>query len=165
MEVQAGLAPPNQLYLLVTPSWLASLYALTWTTGILTDPKFVTGVTPVSCTGEDCISVFLPGSLYNIRKKGTDRNATIFDRKYGDYTTLITHKTPGLHVEFSALEDPKNAFESKDCILHGQEELGDLGLYVCLSEKDGNMLAGKHIGLSIFWPFLTEISNRLEHLS
>lgn len=110
----------------------------------MTDPKFVTSVTPIGCSGVDCTSLFLPGSLYSVRKAGNDRNATLFrDDLLNDdvHSAIVIHNAPGYQVEFSEL-DQNGAFKEGDCVMHGQEAVSNLGLYVCLASRGNSMIAG-----------------------
>jgi hypothetical protein len=103
--VVAGLAPLNPSLLQLVPPELASLYITAYNMGFITDPKFVTGVPPLSCSsGPNCTSIFLPGGLDLVRLQGQNPNATLFGSNLpGDYTTIVIENAPGAHLEFSSL--------------------------------------------------------------
>ncbi|OAG34257.1 hypothetical protein AYO21_11604 [Fonsecaea monophora] len=106
------------------------------TNSILTDPKFVVSVAPISpdCRGADCKSLFLPGGLELVlRADGT----SLFDGNEPDDPVIIVHDAPGYQIEFS----PQNyTFKTDvDCQIYG---LPISALYACVAGRNDTIFSG-----------------------
>lgn len=119
---------------------------LSSTNGILTDPKFVLGVPPVSpsCKGVDCRSFFFPGGLeLLLHRNGT----TIFDGTQPGDQVLIVNDAPGYQIEFFSSDFTFDT--SVDCQIYG---LPVSALYACVASRNNTIFSGES-----FWqpPFLS----------
>ncbi|KIW95711.1 uncharacterized protein Z519_04296 [Cladophialophora bantiana CBS 173.52] len=106
------------------------------TNSILTDPKFVTSVAPISpnCRGPDCKSLFLPGGLELVlRADGT----TLFDGKEPDDPVIIVHDAPGYQIEFLPQGFTFNT--AVDCQVYG---LPVSALYACVAGRNNTIFSG-----------------------
>jgi hypothetical protein len=142
IDVIAGLAPINSFFFTNAPASLVNIFSIGYTVGFMTDPKFVTSVAPISCSGStDCISLFLPGGLDMVHLTNYQLNATLFDGQYSqDYSTIIVHDAPGFQVEFSSV-DPGFSFNSTDCGIYGNAT--HQGIHVCMaSEEQAKLFVG-----------------------
>ena len=156
IDVIAGLAPMDSLFFTIIPASLVSMFTIGYTVGFMTDPKFVTSVVPISCSGStDCISLFLPGGLDMVRLKNDPLNATLFHGQYSqDYSTIIVHDAPGFQVEFSSV-DPGFSFNSTDCDIYGNAT--HQGIYVCMAnEGQAKLFVGTCYNL-LFEDFLDKL--------
>jgi hypothetical protein len=156
IDVIAGLAPINSFFFTSSPASLVSMFSIGYTVGFMTDPKFVTSVVPISCSGNtDCISLFLPGGLDLVHLTNYQLNATLFERPYSkDYSTIIVHDAPGFQVEFSSV-DPGFSFNSTDCGIYGNAT--HQGIYVCMASEDqAKIFVGMYYNL-LFEEFLNKI--------
>jgi hypothetical protein len=149
IDVIAGLAPVNNSFFTNSPASLASLFAMGYTLGFMTDPKFVTSIVPISCSGStNCTSLFLPGGLELVHLTTYQLNATLFDGQYSqDYSTIIVNDAPGFQVEFSSV-DPNLSFNSTDCGIYGNAT--SQGIYICMASGGQ---AGFSIGMRGNLPF------------
>jgi hypothetical protein len=144
-SVVAGLAPVN-IPLLVThlPVAVAWIYFSTYSVSILGNGNFVTGIEPVACTGGDCVSVFLPGSLQLARRldhlNGTilNLNATLFNNA----AVVLVRNAPGYQLDFYPMEEGFVFDKSTECMTFGQTR--GQGLFMCLASNDSTIVAGNN---------------------
>ncbi len=143
LSVIAGLAPLNVSLLPTAPPELVSLFVTGYSMGFVTDPKFVTGLSPITCTnGPKCKSLFLPGGLDLVRFQGDNENATLFSTNLpGDYTTIVIENAPGFQLEFSSLSSGF-VFNQSVCTLYGESIYN--GIYICLAQDGPTMVAGQY---------------------
>jgi len=121
--VLAGLAPINLPVLTHLPKAVGCIYYSTYANAILGASNFVTGIDPVSCSGGNCNTVFLPGSLQLARQlnqlNGTllNMNATVFN----DVSAVLLYNAPGYQLEFFPLEDGFMFEGETHCGIFGKE--------------------------------------------
>ena len=114
----------------------------------ITDPRFVATIAPVTCSGKDCLSIFLPGGMDSVRYDDSTGLRTLFSGDFpGDYTTIVVNNAPGYHIEYAAITsiDPEFVFDpDTDCTMYLQS-IGD-GLYICMVERGVQLFLGKCMG-------------------
>ena len=116
------------------------VYFSTWSYGILTVSKFVTGISSETCNQADCLSVFLPGGLEIARLKTGNLNSTLLNGTALDNSaTILINNAPGYQLDFFAME-PDFSFDPKDCMIYGQQR-GE-GLQICLASVNSTLKAG-----------------------
>jgi hypothetical protein len=146
--VVAGLAPINTNGLSKVPMALVNTCAA-YTMSFITDPRWVESVDPITCSGKDCLSIFLPGGLDNVRYDDGSGNKTLFSGEFpGDYTTIVVNDAPGFQIEYTSIEsiDPNFRFDhEKDCKMYLQSL--DDGLYICMVQKDLQLYLGEYLTL------------------
>jgi hypothetical protein len=122
---------------------VVNVYFMSFTYGFLSDPRFATGVSPVSCSGSNCTSFFLPGGLDLVRLTGPHGgpNSTLFDHdQFDDSTAILTHNAPGYQLEFSPIEGGSPFNVTTDCTAYGKST-GN-GLFMCLTSNGTRIYAG-----------------------
>lgn len=144
--VVAGLAPINTNGLSKVTYALVNVCAA-YTMGFITDPRWVASVEPNSCSGKDCLSIFLPGGMDSVRYDDGTGGTTLFDGKFpGDYTTIVVNDAPGFQIEYSSIQsnDPNFQFDrSSDCKMYLQSL--DDGLYLCMVQRDLQLYLGEYL--------------------
>jgi hypothetical protein len=116
-------------------------YSMSFTT----DPRFVTAIAPVACSGEDCLSIFLPGGMDSVRFDDGSGFKTLFSGDFpGDYSTIVINNAPGYQLEYSSIASVDAAFQfdvEKDCTRY-MESIED-GLLICMKERGMQLFLGK----------------------
>jgi len=160
--VLGGIAPLNVTLLApyLPVSVLAILFA-TYTNAILGSSNLVTGVDPVSCSGSNCTSIFLPGGIFNARRVEPpgypNLNISLLaDNLLTTASAVIINSAPGYQVEFTPLDEDFTFFRN-NCTMYGQT--GSVGFYVCLASYNSSLMAG------IFLHKPSYLNIRLEYLS
>jgi len=108
------------------------------TNSILTDPKFVAGVAPVSpvCSkGIDCKSLFFPGGLELVLKAD---GKSLFEGTQPNDPVIIVHDASGYQMDFSSQNFTFN--HSTDCQVYG---LPVSALYACVAGSNGTVFSGE----------------------
>ena len=143
-RVIAGLAPVSSYGLADVPLSAVNIYA-SYAISFITDPRFVTSIAPVNCSGKGCISIFLPGGMDSIRVDDGTGDNTLFNGSFsGAYSTVVVHNAPGYQIEYASISsvDPEFEFDQNaDCEMYLQS-IAD-GLYICMVERDLQLFLGK----------------------
>jgi len=106
---------------------------------VLTDGKISQTVAPLSCSGEQCSSFFLPGPLSSILFDPTLPNITQLD--FSTASTYIQVDAPGYQVEFYAMDETREPpFTLVDCRAYGGSSIA---VNVCLRKSGMSLLAGR----------------------
>jgi hypothetical protein len=107
------------------------------TNSILTDPKFVASVAPVSsvCKGTDCKSLFYPGGLELVLKPD---GSSLFKGNQPNDPVIIVHDAPGYQIEFWSQNFTFNP--SVDCHFYG---LPVSALYACVASRNDTIFTGE----------------------
>ena len=110
---------------------------LSSTNSILTDPKFVVSVAPVSsaCVGIDCKSLFFPGGLELVLKPD---GSSLFAGTQPNDPVIIVHDAPGYQMEFWTQNFTFDT--STDCHVYG---LPVSALYACVAGRNGTIFSGE----------------------
>lgn len=144
-KVVAGLAPVSSYGLANATLSMVNIIATSYTLAFITDPRFVTSVEPVMCSGKDCLSIFLPGGMDSVRYDDSTGMKTLFSGEFpGDYTTIVVNDAPGFQIEYAPISSVDSNFQfdrNADCTMYLQS-IGD-GLYVCMVEKGTQLYLGK----------------------
>jgi len=144
-NVVAGLAPISSYGLSNATISMINIIAAGYTIGFITDPRFVTSVEPVLCSGKDCLSIFLPGGMDAVRYDDSTGMTTLFSGDFpGDYTTIVVNDAPGFQIEYASIQSVDDQFQfdgNTDCTMYLQS-IGD-GLYICMVEMGAQMFLGK----------------------
>lgn len=144
-NVVAGLVPPSLFGVSIVGQPVINLLASSYSMGFITDPRFATSIEPVTCSGKDCVSIFLPGGIDIVRYDDSTDAISLFSGDFsGDYTTIVVNNAPGYQVEFASVKSADSEFQfdpNVDCKLYLQS-IGD-GLYICMVEKDYQLFLGK----------------------
>ena len=152
--VVAGLAPVGTYGLSNISLSLVPLLATTYTLAFITDPRFVTNVAPVNCTGGDldCLSILIAGGMESVRffnESGTDSTESpslISGNFPGDYDSIVVNDAPAYQMEYQSIASYDSSFrfnrsetpgDGGDCEMHLQSI--DDGLLFC-QRQVGNML-------------------------
>lgn len=144
-RVVAGLVPSSPYGLSnVTASWV-NVLASSYTMGFITDPRFATSIDPVMCSGNDCLSIFLPGGMDTVRYDDSTDATTLFSGDFpGDYTAIVVNNAPGYQIEYGSIKSVDNEFQfdpNVDCKTYLQS-IGD-GIHICMAEKGTQLFLGK----------------------
>jgi hypothetical protein len=144
-RVVAGLVPISSYGLTEVGLSVVNVLAAGFTMGFITDPRFVASVEPVMCSGQDCLSIFLPGGMDAVRYDDSTGLRTLFSGQFpGDYTTIVINDAPGYQIEYASISSVDDQFQfdpNVDCKMYLQS-IGD-GLYICVVEKGAQMFLGK----------------------
>lgn len=147
MPVIAGLAPINYTILFSDiPKAVACLYLSNYANGFLGASNFVIGMSPVSCSGLNCTSVFLPGGLLLARRTDKTLNGTLLNLNASLLNTgqaILINNAPGYQMEFFPIDDDFSFNAATDCATYGQSR-GD-GLHVCFGSNNSTLVVGKLI--------------------
>jgi hypothetical protein len=145
VPVLGGIAPLNVSVLEGhLPIAVICIFFSTYTNALLGSSNFVTGMDPITCSGDNCTSIFLPGGVFNSRllEPPTRPNLNLTLLK-GDFLTnapvVLINNAPGYQVEFTPL-DESFSFLRNDCTMYGQTQ-GE-GLYICVTSIDSTIVAG-----------------------
>jgi hypothetical protein len=142
IKVYAGLAPLNKALLSLIPVYVFCIYFEAWGQSILSNSKFAIGVSPVSCSGINCTSIFLPGSLDNIRVYGGYSNSTLFqEQDLVGSSVILAKDAPGYQLDFDSITEVA-PFQDTDCILYNGR--GNDGLYICITTVQQKLLMGQY---------------------
>ncbi|KAK0729575.1 hypothetical protein B0H67DRAFT_2521 [Lasiosphaeris hirsuta] len=144
--VFAGVAPLtpeliNGFVKSTIPAWVANFFWLCFTYGLLSDNRFAIPIQPISCSGPECRSFFLPGGAAYVRDRHADQRL-IGDTKlpWDSETAIRVRSAPGYHLEFHAPPSGWTFNRESDCVAVGQTE--DEGLYICLANHGTDLIAG-----------------------
>jgi hypothetical protein len=146
-RVVAGLVPSSPYGLgNVTASWV-NILASSYTMGFITDPRFATSIDPVMCSGNDCLSIFLPGGMDAVRYDDSTDATTLFNGDFsGDYTAIVVNNAPGYQIEYGSIKSVDNEFQfdpNVDCKTYLQS-IED-GIHICMVEKGIQVFLGKFV--------------------
>ena len=148
LPVIAGLAPINYTILFShIPKAVACLYLSNYANGFLGASNFVIGMTPISCSGLNCTSAFLPGGLLLARRTAETLNGTLLNLNASLLNTgqaILINNAPGYQLEFFPVDDGFSFNAETDCGTYGQSR-GD-GLHVCFGSNNSTLVVGKPIG-------------------
>jgi hypothetical protein len=143
-KVIGGLAPPSQYGLSDIPLSYVNLFAITYTMGFMTDPRFVTSMTPVNCSGSACVSIFLPGGMGSVVIDDNTGSYTLFSGGYpGDYTVIVINDAPGYQMEYASIGVVDSGFQfdhDSECKMY-LSSVQD-GLFLCMVEKGMQLYLG-----------------------
>ncbi|KAK4163205.1 hypothetical protein QBC43DRAFT_68217 [Cladorrhinum sp. PSN259] len=145
--VYAGVAPltpelVDQFVKSPIPAWVANFFWLCFTYGLLSDNRFAIPIQPISCSGPECRSFFLPGGAAYVRDRHTTDQRLIGDTEipWDSETAIRVQNAPGYHLEFHAPPSGWTFNRESDCVAVGQTE--DEGLYICLANHGTDLIAG-----------------------
>lgn len=150
-RVIAGLAPVSSYGLNEIPLAELNVVAASYTMGFMTDRRFVTSMAPVQCSGQNCLSIFLPGGMDTVRIDDDTGLYTLFSGQYpGDYSSIVIKNAPGFQMEYDAIEAVDSGFQfdrNSDCKMY----LGSIqdGLFLCMVEKSPQLYLGRITFLSV----------------
>jgi hypothetical protein len=152
--IQAGQSPMNTS--IVNAPWLnitAPPEFWWYLPSILADGKLSHPVPPINCSGNECSSFFLPGTLSTIIFDPTSPNITESD--YTNAKAYIQEDAPGYQVEFYPIDETRDpSFTLDDCRVYGTSTLA---VNVCLKKSETSLLAGS--------PSLLTTKDSMESLS
>lgn len=131
----AGVSPLNAS---LTSYWTSSDFWNEWQSS-LTDPTAVISIPPHSCSGNYCLSYFMPGGL-NIPSNNSPASPSA--------TSVIIYDTPGYQLEFYPMNATDPTFDNTtDCIVYegGNYELSVL---ICLKAVRNSFLTGNNFQIA-----------------
>jgi hypothetical protein len=98
----------------------------------LSDPFNVWPITPLSCSGDYCLSVFLPGAFEALHVEDT-LNST------GD--SVVVYDIPGYQIEFYPMSSTDPSFDlPNDCQFYNDSIY--YGNTICMKTEDNEILFG-----------------------
>jgi hypothetical protein len=140
VDVVAGLAPVNAYS--PVPASVIDIYYMIYTKGILMDSTLVTGISPLTCSGSDCTSFFLPGGLDLVRLTNGGPNSTLYQGQQADGpSTVLVNNAPGYHLEFFPIAEGYVFNSTADCSIYGGTSKE--ALHICIAANGTQILAGK----------------------
>jgi hypothetical protein len=140
--IVAGLAPLNAF--LQVPQSIIDVYFQMYTKDILMDVTLIKQIGPMTCSGPDCTSIFLPGGLPLVRLANGGSNATIFEEpETNGPSAFIVNNAPGYHLEFYPIPLVFVFNQAKDCATHGG--LDSEAIHICISAVGTQIYAGEHL--------------------
>lgn len=105
---------------------------------LLTDSKSVKPVSPVNCSGEKCVSFFVPGTMRTIQLDPAI--SPISRNNYSDAVAYIQNDAPGYQVEFFPVQrEESRKFVLEDCRVFGTEFNA---VQICLRKTNSSFVAG-----------------------
>ena len=108
------------------------------------DLTLVKDIAPMTCSGPDCTSFFLPGGLDLIRLASGGPSATIFQEpKTSGPSTFIANNAPGYHLEFFPIPVGWVFNLTKDCATYGGSS--NEAIHICVAAKGTQIYAGKYL--------------------
>jgi hypothetical protein len=142
LNIIAGLGPINT-YLLVPPS-VIDIYFQIYAKGILMDVTLVKSIAPLTCSGSDCTSFFLPGGLDLVRLADGGSNTTLFSGQPANGSSFIVKNAPGYHVEFYPVPVGYFFNKTKDCTTYGGSSNEAINICIAAAGANGTQIyAGK----------------------
>ena len=146
IPVIAGLAPINYTILFSNiPKAVACLYLSNYANGFLGASNFVIGMAPVSCSGDNCTSIFLPGGLLLARRTDEGLNGTLLNLNASLINTgqaIVLNNAPGYQMEFFPVDEGFSFNPTTDCATYGQ--LRGNGLHLCTGAHNAAFVVGKN---------------------
>lgn len=107
------------------------------------DVTLVKSIAPITCSGPDCTSIFLPGGLDLVRLANGGPNATIFQEpKTSGPSTFIVDKAPGFHLEFFPIPVGWVFNQTTDCATY--EGSNSEAIHICVAARGTQIYAGKN---------------------
>jgi len=141
---------------------MIDIYYMMYTENILRDTTIVTGIAPLSCSGSDCTSIYLPGGIDLVRLAEGGPNATLFGAQLPDGPTFLVNNAPGYQLEFFLPTPGGYVFNStRDCATYGGTN--NEALHICVAAEGTKILAGEWMTISKFNCENSD-KDRLEHL-
>ena len=141
---QAGLSALNTTLLYIPQLNLNSTAAeIFWWVypSLLADGKLSRPLAPLTCSGEGCVSYFLPGALSNVVFETDMANITNSD--YPTATTFIQNDAPGYQIDFYPIDESKDPpVTLDDCRVFG---IPSNAIQLCLKAINNSFLAGTSI--------------------
>lgn len=140
IDVVAGLAPFNAYS--PVPVSVIDIYYMIYTKGILMDSTLVTGIPPLTCSGSDCTSFFLPGGLTLVRLANGGSNSTLYEGQQADgSSTVLVNNAPGYHLEFYPVAENYVFNSTADCAMYGGTS--NEAIHICVAANGTQILAGE----------------------
>lgn len=102
----------------------------------------MTGIDPIACTGTDCLSVFLPGSL-QVARRVDHLNGTLLnlnDTLFINADAVVVYNAPGYQLDFYPGEQGFVFDKTQECMTFG--ETRGQGLFMCVSSNGSAIIAG-----------------------
>jgi len=140
LNIIAGVTP---IYGFIDlPSWVLDIYIEIYSKDILMDITLVKSIPPLTCSGPDCTSFFLPGGLDLLRLANGGPNATLFSAPPRNGTSaFITNNAPGYHVEYFPVPKGFGFNKTSDCTTYGGSS--NEAINICVSAEGTQIYAGE----------------------
>jgi hypothetical protein len=140
IDVVAGLAP---LYgYSPVPGSAIQSYRNIFIEGVLTDATLVTSTAPLSCSGSNCTSVFLPGGLELVRLQCGGPNSTLYrNQPSSGLSSVLVNNAPGYHLEFFPIREGFVFNSTTDCAVYGGTSKE--AIQICIAANGTQVLTGK----------------------
>jgi hypothetical protein len=123
---------------------MINVYFQMYAKDILMDTTLVKIIAPVTCSGPNCTSFFLPGGLDLVRLAAGRSNATIFQNpQTSGRPTFIVNDAPGYHLEFFPIPEGFVFDHAKECVTYGG--INKEAIYICVAARGTQIYAGKHL--------------------
>lgn len=108
------------------------------------DTTLVKIIAPMTCSGPNCTSFFLPEGLDLVRLAAGGSNATIFqDPETNGQSTFIVNNAPGYHLEFFPIPAGSMFDQAKECVPY--EGIDKEAIHICVAARETRIYAGKHL--------------------
>ena len=105
---------------------------------LLTDSKSVKPIPPVTCSGDNCTSFFVPGTMRTILLDPS--LPPLSSANFTDAFSYIQNDAPGYQVEFTSTDPDESSFDlGHDCRVFG---IDILGMQICLKKERDFLIAG-----------------------
>jgi hypothetical protein len=141
-KIVGGVTPLNA-YSPVPPS-IIDVYFQMYAKDIIMDTTLVQMISPMTCSGPNCTSFFLPGGLDLVRLAEGGSNATIFQKPATNgRSTFIVNDAPGYHLEFFPIPVGSVFDQAKECVTYGG--IDKEAIYICVAARGIQIYAGKHL--------------------
>lgn len=139
--VYAGLVPIEIRLLRMIRTADLWVYFQSFTSILLSHPRYAVPFPTDYCSGSNCISVLLPGGLEMVRQVSPALNLTVFNGGIFDKTEAIrVEASRGMALAFERVS-PDFSFDwSKDCIYPGAQL--DDGVQLCVQQSGNAIIAG-----------------------
>ena len=131
--VTAGLSLINASIADQLTSNLAAVTFASYYRSILLDNTHVIRIPPLSCSGDDCFSYFLPGGLDSIFPRPSSY------QQFPAATAYVVNDAPGYQIEFYPISSSDPQLMTGDCQVFGTPFSA---LQICIKKVDSNLIAG-----------------------
>jgi len=134
--LRAGLSPMNTSFI---PDYVNETIPFWYYySAALTDSTYVTPISPLSCSGDDCSSYFYPGGITRVFPSPPTITG------YNDANRFVVYDTPGYQVDFYSPTSTV-VWSASDCKAYGVQSPTDLAsaLGICLKQVGNDLVADK----------------------
>jgi hypothetical protein len=117
---------------------------MNFSNGFLGASNFVIGIDPISCSGINCTSFYLPGGLLLARRTDETLNGTLLNLNASLVNAgqaVLLNNAPGYQLEFFPVHDDFSFNTATDCAIFGESRQD--GLHLCIGSNNSTLVLGR----------------------